>query len=91
MFNNINLEKLYEATDRLAHAAYDIGGRYPSASRVWDECMRAFSNKAVISINLNFRMQLLGLGVVDCIATIGRDGSLKMARKAALDELGIEY
>ena len=80
MYDEINVSKLIDTCDSLARRVITIGGKYHGSVFLFDQCMRAFTNKHLPAQAITFSVYLGYPVNYDGFARIDRDGNLTMWR-----------
>lgn len=74
----INIQAVDAACVKLAHRIIEVGGKRHGAAFLFDQCMRAFDNKALPAEAITFSVFFNAPVMHEGEATIHRDGTLEM-------------
>lgn len=74
----LNITAVADACDKLAHRIIEVEGTRHGAAFLFDQCMRAFDNKALPANSITFSVFIDYPVMKPGEATIHRDGTLEM-------------
>lgn len=78
---DFNVSKIIDACDTLSRRAITIGGEYHGSVFLFDQCMRAFTNRHLPAQAITFSVYLGYPVNQDGLAQIERDGTLTIWRE----------